>query len=1224
MAIFNSAKRVRSLFQNRGRAFARRSDGNERIGRRPLFENLEQRLTFSTTYYGQFTVGGPSLSIADRSDSTNYVARTLVDELEDAGELVQLTRVDFNPTAPNLPGYYSTSPVGLPFDIEVGVDADGVAKLGSDYELYWRAWKHGNGQQPSELLPPEKVEGSFTMAAGTAGYGFLYIKPLRKPENDPVEGDEPLYIRLTSVSADETDPDVEFAVDDQKDHLWAVISDSQPWENQVYCQCDCGEEGDTISKVGPLNGAAGLKHLIGDDLNMMYWSPEDMKQYVTFKAFVPYYQAQIPTLVQAVVTMGTESETVYIDFPAATELDEKVTFTFQLPADSSLQSDVYNWSVNLTYGTNSGGTFVPLDALYGNSDTYTGRNIYVNRHSGGFGDGWAIEGIDSLKILSGDVLLLTGEGNAFFYENDGSGGFKRPNGEPNFSTLVYNSGANTYSLTDKFGTVSVFDSAGFLDYRDDKNGNRIDYTVSDGKYTQILDPKRGIVTFTYDGSNRLTGLTEFSGTSQTRTTTFTTDSNGFLRLISSADPTSGLKGPQTSFEYYPSTDIVTGQFEDHLKAVRIHSNWVDPATYITSPPAADDRDRVTTLKYDRTGGVAEITSKPTDPNAAREFKSMNAARILAQRSTSTSGSSVTNRAQFSTIDTELEQQGSGLNINDLIGVDGKRTDHHGVEQDFTTDHLGYDSVTPLGEILITYIRDLDGLVTKSTTGDPDGSGSLVGLVSDYTYDSKGNVLTGTTHAAGSDAILSIHTWTYDSNYAQATKHVDELERVTKYQIGSPSDSIEKRGKVLSMTQVLGLDDSQSTERDDIVTKYSYTTATTPVYPQPSGYTPAGLVETIIDPLSRVTKYQYDVHGSNTRTFYNLGSPTQADVVYEYNDQLLQTSMTDELDRTTHWAYDALGRLVTMTEPDPDGPTGSLIAPVTTYEYDSRGNQIRVTDPLGNVTRKTYNKFNNVVHEIGPPANTTSSNAKTIDNGQSNFVATGWVSGPSGFGGSTVKRSGGTAGTAEWTFTVPDAGKYYDLLVTWPASLSNSAGAVFKVRDGSGVLLGTITVDQRFAPIDDTLAGAKWHSLGVFSGSTTYKVELDSGASTSGDVVADAARFAEATVTKHEYDFFGNRTGVTDPLGRRTEYTNDTQFKRQIAVTQPDPDGTTGPLPRPSPRPNTIRMVVSNARLTPSEMRPPTSTTNLDARYGSRLPIPTDRLAHCKHPSRNIFTTLQAN
>lgn len=55
-------------------------------------------------------------------------------------------------------------------------------------------------------------------------------------------------------------------------------------------------------------------------------------------------------------------------------------------------------------------------------------------------------------------------------------------------------------------------------------------------------------------------------------------------------------------------------------------------------------------------------------------------------------------------------------------------------------------------------------------------------------------------------------------------------------------------------------------------------------------------------------------------------------------------------------YDDLGRLIKVTSPDPDG-AGGVAAPVTHYEYDLNGNQLKVRDPLQLETTYGYDFLN---------------------------------------------------------------------------------------------------------------------------------------------------------------------------------------------------------------------------------------------------------------------------
>ena len=97
---------------------------------------------------------------------------------------------------------------------------------------------------------------------------------------------------------------------------------------------------------------------------------------------------------------------------------------------------------------------------------------------------------------------------------------------------------------------------------------------------------------------------------------------------------------------------------------------------------------------------------------------------------------------------------------------------------------------------------------------------------------------------------------------------------------------------------------------------------------------------------------------------------------------------------------------------------------------------------------------------------------------------------------------GVDARARWELTSLVPGSY-EVLVTWPTHDSRSAAATYTVFDGSQVI-GTVVVNQKFAPAAATFGGRPWQSLGTFSTATgTLRVELSDAAD--GFVAADAVR-----------------------------------------------------------------------------------------------------------------------
>jgi RHS repeat-associated protein len=166
--------------------------------------------------------------------------------------------------------------------------------------------------------------------------------------------------------------------------------------------------------------------------------------------------------------------------------------------------------------------------------------------------------------------------------------------------------------------------------------------------------------------------------------------------------------------------------------------------------------------------------------------------------------------------------------------------------------------------------------------------------------------------------------TYDPVFNEPTSIIDFLGHTTLFQIDPQT------GNVLSMTQLAG-----TAGTGDVVTHYTYTAS--------------GQVQTVTDPLGRVTQASYDSLGRATQVTYAAGTADQASVEYAYDATGNTTSWTDEDGRTTTYEYDPLNRPVSTTD-----PLGNL----TQSAYDAAGNLVQVTDALGHVTRYTYNGANN--------------------------------------------------------------------------------------------------------------------------------------------------------------------------------------------------------------------------------------------------------------------------
>jgi RHS repeat-associated protein len=186
---------------------------------------------------------------------------------------------------------------------------------------------------------------------------------------------------------------------------------------------------------------------------------------------------------------------------------------------------------------------------------------------------------------------------------------------------------------------------------------------------------------------------------------------------------------------------------------------------------------------------------------------------------------------------------------------------------------------------------------------------------------------------------------YDSAFHQMTSVTDELGRQTLFDI-DPAN-----GNTRSITRVVGT----AGGNDDQVSTFTYL--------------PSGLIDTVTDPLGRITDYDYDSRRNVITVTSARGTSSQTSIHYEYDTAGNVTSFIDENNHRTNYEYDRRNRLTKIIEPDPDG-AGPLSSPVTQFTYDLAGNNLTVTDANQRVTRLVYDALDRVRTYADPGNNTT--------------------------------------------------------------------------------------------------------------------------------------------------------------------------------------------------------------------------------------------------------------
>ena len=145
-----------------------------------------------------------------------------------------------------------------------------------------------------------------------------------------------------------------------------------------------------------------------------------------------------------------------------------------------------------------------------------------------------------------------------------------------------------------------------------------------------------------------------------------------------------------------------------------------------------------------------------------------------------------------------------------------------------------------------------------------------------------------------------------------------------------------------------------------------------------------------------------------------------------------------------------------------------------------------------------------------PAVTTA--PSVVDNADAAYAeqGSGWLgSSESGAYHGDFRYHGPGAGqnTATWTFADLDPNATYQVYATWSAQSNRTTDAPYTILDNA-TSLGTVRINQQFAPDNATFDGQSWQSLGTYqlsSGQLTVSLSDDV---SSGYVVADAIHIVE--------------------------------------------------------------------------------------------------------------------
>ena len=286
---------------------------------------------------------------------------------------------------------------------------------------------------------------------------------------------------------------------------------------------------------------------------------------------------------------------------------------------------------------------------------------------------------------------------------------------------------------------------------------------------------------------------------------------------------------------------------------------------------------------------------------------------------------------------------------------------------------------------------------------------------------------------------------------------------------------------------------------------------------------------VTDGLGHLTRYTFDKSkGRHVVTRVEgvcscgggVGSQAQT---WEYDEQLNVTSMTDALNHSASYTYDANGNQLTETD-----PTGTVtytyngfgevltltnqLGGVTSHTYDGAGNLLTTTNALGKTTSLTYD-------DHGLPLTVTDARGKTVTFA---YDATGNL------------RTRTDALNHSTQFVYDARGRL--------TSTTNALGHLTTFGyDGVGRVNLATRPDGTTTSYEYDLAGRRTAMTDAKGNRSTYAYDSHYRLISQADALNQTASYG--------YDVMSNLTSVTDALSRVTNYEYD-EFNRLVKTTYP--------------------------------------------------------------------------
>jgi RHS repeat-associated protein len=651
-------------------------------------------------------------------------------------------------------------------------------------------------------------------------------------------------------------------------------------------------------------------------------------------------------------------------------------------------------------------------------------------------------------------------------------------------------------------------------------------------------PGGALTTFAYYSDGDLAEVTDQSG----RTTVYTYDSLG--RVLTSTVTTSTSQ--TTTYTYTSTNQVATVTYPPVL-------NLVTKATHTLQETYSYDADgnELSLVQSDLTGGdPSRTTSYSYDDDD--QLASVTQPAGATSGGTSQTGGASSPYPLGATTSYLYDDLG---NVTQVTQPNGTVYAYDYNEYNKPTDVKLYTGAgteaTPSATCAAPAVQDNDGLgcdvVLDSYSYDPAGllasTTDAMGRITNYTYDNNQDLIASevtdptTSPTTGRQTIYG-----YDGAGNLVSTTANGLTG------GSVKSSTVTSSTVNAADQVTSVVADQAPSGGGS----GYGNRTTAYTYNADGQVLAQTVGTAAEGGTSVTDYGYDLSGDMlTKTVVDGSTSLETSWTYDQNGLPLSMTTPDgnasgapTAGYTTFYSYDPAGDLVTETGPSRPtqtyaAQTAASTSPVTTYGYDTFGDQTQVTDPNGNTTVTDPDGNTTVTAYDGDGRPTSVTQPSYTPPGASSPV-----------GGTTAYAYDENGNLASQTDPAGNVTSYtYDAL----GDVLTKTDPQVPGQSAPGTWTYTYDADGEQLSATDPLGHTSQATYNYYGEQATTTDPLNNTTTYTYDFLGDQTKVTspDGVATTNGYDHLGELTSTTDAYGNTTSYQYDDAGRLAYAY---NPDG----------------------------------------------------------------------